>query len=437
MFAPFIFPHCFVVECSDTMVRTTFRQSLINRIDDLTVAAVKQSYRLRLMGLTSHRADELAHTCRKLSLSIRNRRYVNKRGTYRKRQSKFHIYLDPNHNDNLNDREFKFHFRVSRECFWQLVDLLKDHPSFKKSGERAADPKPAEHQLLVLLKYFGSEGNAASSFNLSSFFGISTGAVNDCRLAALEALVSLEERTCFWPSAEERKQISRRIREDYLFPNCVGIIDGTLLPLSSRPLVHGENYLSRKRFYAVVMLVVCDDQARILYYQVGWPGSVHDNRVWRTCKLFKKHGHMFSPREYLLGDSAFTASDIMIPPFKSTPGTSLPSNQIVFNTLLAKPRVKSEHCIGILKGRFPFLKGIRLLIGNKLHMKRLIKHVRGAVVLHNFLIGEPVEDEWMDGTEGQDDLGPEPATIRSNEPDYKRRNDLLYYLSELEETTIN
>jgi DDE superfamily endonuclease len=71
---------------------------------------------------------------------------------------------------------------------------------------------------------------------------------------------------------------------------------------------------------------------------------------------------MFSPKEYLLGDSAFTASDIMIPPFKSTPGNELPSNYSAFNTLLAKPRVKSEHCIGMLKGRFPFLKGIRQLL---------------------------------------------------------------------------
>jgi DDE superfamily endonuclease len=142
------------------------------------------------------------------------------------------------------------------------------------------------------------------------------------------------------------------IREAYMFPNCVGLIDGTLLPLATHPLLHGENYSSRKQFYAIVMLVLCDDQSRILYYHVGCPGSIHDNRVWRTCKLFKTRNCavMFSPREYLLEDSAFTASDIMVLPFKSAAGSELSANYRAFNTLLAKPRVKLEHCIGLLKG---------------------------------------------------------------------------------------
>jgi DDE superfamily endonuclease len=195
--------------------------------------------------------------------------------------------------------------------------------------------------------------------------------------------------------------------------------------------------LSRKRFYAIVMLVVCDDQSGILYYHVGWPGSVHDNRVWRTSKLFKNCAAKFSPREYLIGDSAFTASDIMIPPFKSTAGSELSGNYAAFNTLLAKPRVKSEHCIGLLKGRFPFLRGIRMLLGNKVHMARIIDHVRGAVILHNFMIGQPFDDEWIDSNEGIDDLEPEAAATMSNDPDNRRRSELMYYLSELQETTIN
>ena len=182
------------------------------------------------------------------------------------------------------------------------------------------------------------------------------------------------------------------------------------------------------------MMVVCDDQARVLYYQVGWPGSVHDNRVWKTCKLYKRYKKYFSPKE---GDSAFTASDIMIPPFKAHSGCFLSHNHTTFNTLLAKPRVKSEHCIGILKGRLPFLRCIRMKLGNKKHMDKIIMAVRGAVILHNFLIADPIEDEWVH-QEAQDDLEPEqPGTGTSNQPDYSRRQDLLYYLSELEETTIN
>jgi DDE superfamily endonuclease len=419
------------------MVRSSLRQKVLRRVDDLIVAAAKHLVHCQLLGLPTVKVEELLYRFRKAKASISSRRYLLQRASYRKRSSKFSVYLDSDHVDGFNDREFLFHFRMSRECFRQLVAEVKDHPIFKNDGDsRGCLPRPAEQQLLVLLKYFGSDGNSASNLNLGAFFGISKGAADSCRLRALQALISLEDRSYFWPNSEERKQISNRIRETYLFPNCVGLIDGTLLPLATRPLLHGENYLSRKRFYAIVMLVVCDDQSRILYYHVGWPGSVHDNRVWRTCNLFKNCATMFSPKEYLLGDSAFTASDIMVPPFKSSAGKELSGNYSAFNTLLAKPRVKSEHCIGLLKGRFPFLRGIRMLLGNKAHMARIIDHVRGAVILHNFMIGQPFEEDWIDTDECIDDLEPEAAATRSN-PDNRRRSELLYYLSEMEETNIN
>ena len=108
-----------------------------------------------------------------------------------------------------------------------------------------------------------------------------------------------------------------------MFPHCVGLIDGTLLPLATKPQLHGENYLSRKRFYAIVMLVVCDDQSRMIHCHIGWPGSVHDNRVWRNSKLNLESDSMFAPKEHLLGDSAFTPGDHMIPPFKTAPGQNI------------------------------------------------------------------------------------------------------------------
>jgi DDE superfamily endonuclease len=165
------------------------------------------------------------------------------------------------------------------------------------------------------------------------------------------------------------------------------------------------------------MLVVCDDQSRILYYHIGWPGSVHDNRVWRNCKLCKHHGEFFSKKQYLLGNSAFTASAIMIPPFKNSVGGNLTANKTAFNTLLAKTRVKSEHCIGILKLQFPFLRNICLHLASREDMQRIIDYVCGTVVMHNFLRNDDTGwlEELKDMQEREDDLDPEP-TNASNAP---------------------
>ena len=73
-------------------------------------------------------------------------------------------------------------------------------------------------------------------------------------------------------------------------------------------------------------------------------------------------------------------------------------------------------------------------------MDHIIQYVRGSVVMHNLLRHDDGGDDWIDLTdltEGEDDLDPEPATTPSNTPNYERRNKLFYYLSELQNTTIN
>jgi len=121
---------------------------------------------------------------------------------------------------------------------------------------------------------------------------------------------------------------------------------GTLLPLENKPTIYGENYYTRKGGYAINLLVVCDHEALVTYFIVGWPGSVHDNRVWRTCGLKQNPHNYFEGNEYLLADSAFTAGPHVVPAYKCSPGNRLGINESKFNELLAKTRVKLEHCIG-------------------------------------------------------------------------------------------
>ena len=228
------------------------------------------------------------------------------------------------------------------------------------------------------------------------------------------------------------------MKENYYFPNCVGIADGTLLPLAFRPALHGENYLDRKRRYSLTMLVVCDDQCRILYIHLGWPGSVHDNRVWRNSILFRKPEKYFGRYEYLLGDSAYNPSLTMIPAFKAPGGGFLDHNRSAFNDLLKKPRVKSEHTIGLLKGRFPFLRDIRICIRRKGDLQKIINYVRGTVILHNLLTktGGRYDDDWIDTTEFagiDDDEGMSELLDPRHGENGERRDRIMAYFAETDE----
>jgi len=73
----------------------------------------------------------------------------------------------------------------------------------------------------------------------------------------------------------------------------------------------------------------------------------------------------FSSREYLLGDSAFTAEDTIIPVFKSLPGATLPRSKEFFKNKVAQARITIEHTIGVLKNRFPCLKCLNIKIKEK------------------------------------------------------------------------
>jgi hypothetical protein len=199
---------------------------------------------------------------------------------------------------------------------------------------------------------------------------------------AIDVVVSKYSAYVFWPEADERKEISDRIRKDKFFPKCVGFIHGTHLGLAFKPTKDGEEYFIRKQSYVS---------------NVGWPGSVHDQRIFSNSKLTINASNMYSPQEYLLGNSAFTPTSFLMPAYKKYGGkVQLTPGQKFFNDLVSAACCQVEHTIGIWKGRFPFLREIRLRIRGKRDMQMLIKLVKVSAVLHNLLVRQhTVPQTWF------------------------------------------
>ena len=179
------------------MPRTSRRQKVLNRLDEIIAAALKHHRLLQLGGATVESSMDSISYCFFVRKQLSNCRCKFRKGRHRRRQPKFYLHLDCGDDEALSDKEFKFHFRLCRDSFWQLVSLTEDHQIFKKmtSDSRGKMPPPPAHQLLVLLKHLGSEGNAASSISLGNFFGIAHGLADDYQLRALEAVLSLQSRT--------------------------------------------------------------------------------------------------------------------------------------------------------------------------------------------------------------------------------------------------
>lgn len=299
----------------------------------------------------------------------------------------------------LTETEFLQKFRMSRHCFNQLLSQIEGHPVFKKASTGRPQAPPA-HQLMILLKFLGTEGTGGSAADLRNIFRIGRGTAHLYRNRALCAVLSLRKELIKWPDANERKYIASKIQSDFTFPNCVGVVDGTLFPLAMQPQTKDfADYSGRKFGFSMAAIIVSDHDRIIRYYLSGWPGSCHDNRVYNQTKLAKNPNNFFSEQEYIIGDSAFANSKHMVSSYKCLRGMTLGRDEEVFNNALSKVRISSEHTIGILKGRFPFLRSIRMRITENVNSsKAIIQMIDACVILHNFLTKKEISPlDWYEG----------------------------------------
>ena len=121
----------------------------------------------------------------------------------------------------------------------------------------------------------------------------------------------------------------------------------------------------------------------------------------------------------------------MVPAFKKPRGSRFARIHEVFNTYLAKPRVKAEHCIGIFKGRFPYFKRMKVLISNKKSLKKAVEQFQCACILHNWILSEPDCLNWIDSDSEDEDNDPNANNaVDDTVEGTERRTELLTYIME-------
>lgn len=123
------------------------------------------------------------------------------------------------------------------------------------------------------------------------------------------------------------------------------------------------------------MQAVCDSKRKIRDIFIGYPGSVHDSRVFRTSPLFntlqEKCGENF-----ILADSAYPCLRHVMTPYRDT-GRLSPTEKH-YNKSLSHCRILIEHTFGVLKQKFRQLYHLKLRsIPNICHF------IRACCVLYN------------------------------------------------------
>ena len=146
---------------------------------------------------------------------------------------------------------------------------------------------------------------------------------------------------------------------------------------------------------------------------IGWPGSVHDARVFANSAIFKKiNDDKILDKEGLtrvimgrdipiciLGDSAYPLQTWLMKPFANS-GT-LTHDQQHFNYRLSHARIVVENAFGRLKARWR-----RLSKKNDMSIEHIPTIICACCILHNIceIHGESFDEEWLQLLDNDDDL---------------------------------
>jgi hypothetical protein len=216
--------------------------------------------------------------------NVQDQRYIFRASKYRKGTDRFKADLPSTNNDDddeddvseddqlsiaseastlpwLTEEEFISKYRCTRSGFSRILGDIKDHSVFKTKTTKCRQQAPVVHQLMVFMKFLGTEGTGGSNTNQRQMFSIGYGTAELYRRRVTRAIMSLRDKYIKWPDAEERKQIALQIHEEFKFPHCVGIVDGTLFPLAFEPTTEdAPDYSGRKFKYSLTTTIVCNNQ---------------------------------------------------------------------------------------------------------------------------------------------------------------------------------
>jgi hypothetical protein len=287
---------------------------------------------------------------------------------------------------SYNDIRFKKIMRMLPENFKALVNNLIDHPIFQSNN--AKQQAPVELQLAVFLRRLGSKEDV---FSVCSRYGIAEGTVLLFCKRIMKAIISLKKKYIKWPTEHAREFVHDGFKSIGGIEDIIGAVDGTHFILQNAPQKDKYLYFTRKKRYALHCQGIVDHRGIFTSYDIGWPGSVHDAKVYRNSSFYSNRLSLIKDNDFLIGDSAYPLSPFLIKLF-SNPNR----NQAEFNRIFSSHRIIIEHAFGRLKNRFA---GIREISVKKI--PTAINMIDCSIILHNFL--ELRDDVWENQCESNEE----------------------------------
>jgi hypothetical protein len=288
-----------------------------------------------------------------------------------------------------------------------MVEKVQHHYVFHRGGRRPQ--LPIEQQVAIGLYRYGGYGKDVAS--VAEWAGVSEGMVCKATERFMVALASLHDEVIYWPNEEQKEEAKQEVEKlsCKAWRNGYIMVDGSLVELFQKPHLFGEAYYDRKSNYSLNVQIVNLPNKRIVDYVVGHTGSRHDSAAFKDSKTMQNADELFKAggegetREFCWCDSAYPLEDWASAPFKQVDDS--PDNR-TFNYHVSAVRIKSEHCIGALKGQWQSMKYLRQQIHDERSHHIAVEWCRTAIILYQlvwWIVREPeAADEWAENERDMD-----------------------------------
>ena len=293
-------------------------------------------------------------------------------------------------------------FRISNSTFMYLCNELR--VSIKREDTIMRKAISTEQRLALTLWFLATNADYRT---IGHLFGVSKSTVCVVIKEVCSAIVcTLLPQYIRIPTGQGLRDVIEGFANILGFPQCAGAVDGTHIPIVS-PKKCPADYYNRKGWHSVLMQGLVNHLGHFTDVYIGWPGRVHDARVFTNSSLYQRgqSGTLFPDWKetiadknvpiVILGDPAYPLLPWLMKAFQNN--GQLSQQERSFNYRLSSARVTVEHAYGRLKGRWRCL--LKRLDINVCDVPEL---VAACCVLHNIceIHGEHFDEEWLEGVQG-------------------------------------
>lgn len=279
----------------------------------------------------------------------------------------------------FDNQDFEIRFRFPKNRVVEIANGLE--PKLRYTDDRN-NPVNVLDQVLLTLRYYGTGSFQRVVSDLAGIHQVTCGRI--VKRVSI-ALAETASDVIKMPSSQE--EIDKTKIEFYLihkFPNVIGIVDGTHIPILSPGGDEAETYRNRKSWFSINTQGVCDANMKFIDIVARWPGSTHDQTIFNFSKLRARlETKEFGEVSYLLGDAGYANKNFLLVPF-ANPSTTAEKK---YNLAFVASRKPIECCYGIWKKRFPILSR---KMTTQVDFTLII--IVATAVLHNYARDNGLED---------------------------------------------